>query len=602
VQKLTDAFATWSGETGGGALRLVVANACYSANLATVLSKHVAFVIGHHAPVQDTSAVQFAEVLYKALGTGASPLQSFMLAKTAAGCDKYCLRGRWDADKFVFAKPSTLSVHEVGVGHIELGQFTRRDATMRILEDWLVTRRSPRIAVVGQGGSGKSTLVQYFLKEVGHLIGGSARLVFFLHGSDLMGGYRVLLQELQDILGRAETAPDKDEDVRARVNALLRDPAIKHKWVGVLDDLPWPESLAELNWLLAPSGGEFPWVSGKTIVTSRCREWMDHRVFGNGFELGNFEVEEAHAFLKDRVEHWRQDVEDGGVTAVARRLAYFPLALTSAAGCANEYSLCPSDYLKELDSNRSRLLESWHSRTKHTGEYPYEMFEVVYHKWQRLSEGKDAMSVMGILRQLAFVNPSNIPIDMFEDLRQHLPILKSHCLVLMPKSAGPQVVSIHSLTQQVIREHLMGNARAQVLQTVTASLARRMDTFENDKPETYMTCTCRAYAPHVQALMAHVDHTDIVYEVAVLAYHTGWFFYTVTSAFTEAKRLWERVLVIWLQLGGGKDSNEVVLTFHAIGMSCRDMGVYPETVEHFKRVLEMWIRMFGCETSGVCHK
>ena len=116
------------------------------------------------------------------------------------------------------------------------------------------------------------------------------------------------------------------------------------------------------------------------------------------------------------------------------------------------------------------------------------MFEVVHHTWQRLSEGKDAMAVMGMLRQLAFVDPSNIPIEMFEDLRQHLPILKSHCLVFVPKSSGPQVVSIHSLTQEVIRERLMGNARAQVLQTVMASLARQMDTFDQYKPETYMLC------------------------------------------------------------------------------------------------------------------
>jgi len=95
---------------------------------------------------------------------------------------------------------------------------------------------------------------------------------------------------------------------------------------------------------------------------------------------------------------------------------------------------------------------------------------------------------MGMLRQLAFVDPSNIPIEMFEDLRQHLPILKSHCLVFVPKSSGPQVVSIHSLTQEVIRERLMGNARAQVLQTVMASLARQMDTFDQYKPETYMLC------------------------------------------------------------------------------------------------------------------
>lgn len=272
-----------------------------------------------------------------------------------------------------------------------------------------------------------------------------------------------------------------------------------------------------MAWLLAPNGGEFPWGCGKTIVTSRFREWMDHRIFGNGFELGNFEVDEAHEFLKANVEHWRTDEEAEGVAAVARRLAYFPLALTSAAGCAQEYGLCTAGFLKELDSSKSQIIEGWNAREKQVGEYPYEVFEVVHTTWQRLSESKNASAVQDLLRRLAFVDPCDIPLAMFEDCRQHLPILKSHCLVSVPK-AGPQVVSIHALTQQVIREHLTGDARAQVVQRVTAALARQMHTFDRAKPETYKTCTCRLYAPHVKALLARIGDAEAADEVAALAF------------------------------------------------------------------------------------
>ena len=137
------------------------------------------------------------------------------------------------------------------------------------------------------------------------------------------------------------------------------------------------------------NAGGFPWRSGKTIVTSRFRKWMDSPGFGHSFEVGNFEVEEAHHYLQDRVNDWRGD--DDGVARVAQRLAYFPLALASAVGCAKEYALSPSEYIQELDTNRSRILDKWNARNRTADEYPYELFEVVHATWQRLSEAHDAV-------------------------------------------------------------------------------------------------------------------------------------------------------------------------------------------------------------------
>ena len=65
----------------------------------------------------------------------------------------------------------TTKLHKVNVRHIEAGQFTRRDAMTTKLQDWLVGEGSRRIAIVGQGGSGKSTLVQCFLHAEGSKVG-----------------------------------------------------------------------------------------------------------------------------------------------------------------------------------------------------------------------------------------------------------------------------------------------------------------------------------------------------------------------------------------------------------------------------------------------
>ena len=56
----------------------------------------------------------------------------------------------------------------------------------------------------------------------------------------MMRGYRELLKELQSMLQHPVTEPDKDEEVRAQVHALLRDSSMQNKWISVLDDLPSP--------------------------------------------------------------------------------------------------------------------------------------------------------------------------------------------------------------------------------------------------------------------------------------------------------------------------------------------------------------------------
>ena len=239
------------------------------------------------------------------------------------------------------------AVEAVHVRHFEPGQFTGREAEMERLLRWLGDAESRRLAIVGQGGSGKSTLAQWFLncakgvKSVGAARSG-VRLVVFIQATEIMQGYRELLRRLKPMVDRATADPEKDEDVRGLVHALLRDEAIAGSWVCVLDDLPDPTNPAAPGWLL----GEFPWDRGKTVVTSRFHAWTDEMGSADSFVVGCFTEDEAHKLLASRVEHWKKDAE--GLAAVARRVGHCPLALVSAAGCAKRYRLSTQQYIAEL--------------------------------------------------------------------------------------------------------------------------------------------------------------------------------------------------------------------------------------------------------------
>ena len=237
---------------------------------------------------------------------------------------------------------------------------------------------------------------------------------------------------------------------------------------------------------------------------------------------------------------------------MTRRFAYFPVALASAAGCAKAFRLEPHQYLAELERCRSKLLEDWNSRVKTAGDYPHEFFQVMHVTCQRLAEGQHAVTVMELLRMLAFVDPCDIPITLFEHLRRHLPVLTEHCLVTV-SSAGAHV-SMHALTQQVLREHLMGNASNHALAAATAQVRARMDEFDPSKHGTF--AAGRRYAPHAKAVLSHAD-APASPDVAHLALQLGRFYRDVVIEFDDARRMLERSLSVWRALGTAEESEEV---------------------------------------------
>jgi tetratricopeptide (TPR) repeat protein len=514
-------------------------------------------------------------------------------------------------------------VESVGVGYIDTRQYTARPCIMGKLKAALLeSAGAQRVAVVGQGGSGKSTLARWLLQDVGvsHKGASGVRLVFFVSGrdsGDVARGYKELMQPLSGLLGRPAPADsgsgkETEEVVRAFVHSALRDRDLKHRWVGVIDDLPSPsESALEeagLSWLVATDAGGFPWGSGKTLVTSRFHGWKE--TFGGvGEVVGSFEEEEALALLADKVEHWRD--QPAGIKEVAHRLAYFPVALASAAGCAKAFRLAPHEYLAELERSRSELLEDWNSRTKNAGEYPHEFFQVMHVTWQRLAEGQHAETVMELLRMLAFVHPIDIPITLFEQLRRHLPILTEHCLVTV--SAAGERVSLHSLTQQVLREHLMGNTSNHSLAAATAQVRARMDEFDPNevgtldeflllegatpptpRPSCGTFAAGRRYAPHAKTVLSHAD-APASPDVAHLALQLGRFYRDVVIEFDDARRMLERSLSVWRALGMAEESLEVANCYHALGVLCNKQGMHKEAVTHFERSLAIRLKVHGTE-------
>jgi hypothetical protein len=147
---------------------------------------------------------------------------------------------------------------------------------------------------------------------------------------------------------------------------------------------------------------------------------------------------------------------------------------------------------------------------------------------------------------------------------------------------------MHALTQQVLREHLMGNASNHALAAATAQVRARMHDFDPNKHGTF--AAGRRYAPNAKAVLSHAD-TPASPDVAHLAYQLGRFYLVVAFAFADARRMLERSLSVWRALGTAEESREVASCYNALGRLCYAQGKIAEGTTHLERSLTIKIKV-----------
>ena len=141
--------------------------------------------------------------------------------------------------------------------------------------------------------------------------------------------------------------------------------------------------------------------------------------------------------------------------------------------------------------------------------------------------------------------------DGLQDEWCHVGTLKRLALVVDSPLEG---VTMHALTQAVIRDLLMGGSGTSALGQMLDMLDTKIAAFNSDKPETY--AVGRRYAQHAMSVASHAPRWQealsepILLALARLCHNTASFCEHVESLFSKALELHKQSLAIRLKVHG----------------------------------------------------
>ncbi|KAK3385401.1 hypothetical protein B0H63DRAFT_182369 [Podospora didyma] len=229
-------------------------------------------------------------------------------------------------------------------------RFVGRQKILKKLKDSLFVNESPKVAVVGLGGVGKTQValqVAHWTKE-----NKPEYSVFWVPAlSD--ASFEQSCAAIATKLGVSKT--EDEEDPRKIVQRYLSSEAAG-KWLLVVDNADDAELLFGLS---DKPGGFSKYLpsshNGVTLFTTRSREVAVSVAGIDVVDLSEMDSEEAKRFWGDSLTRKELLRDEALTTVLLEKLTYLPLAITQAAAYINTKQLPIAEYLELLNGTEKDI-------------------------------------------------------------------------------------------------------------------------------------------------------------------------------------------------------------------------------------------------------
>jgi tetratricopeptide (TPR) repeat protein len=316
------------------------------------------------------------------------------------------------------------------------------------------------------------------------------------------------------------------------------------RWLLVLDNAQAPDTATGLDSPLAHLVDLLPQIlHGQVLVTSRDASWEEHASLA---ELEVLTPDEAVAFLLARSGSSDQDT----AAVVAELLGWLPLALEQAGAYVRETRIPLATYLDRLQRFPTLTIAKGRPRDRKPADTVATTWQVSVERVQPIP------GAVGLLEVCAFLDPEEIPRQLFSQRLNPMPdelaMLAGDPFALDEAVAGlrrfalvkadEQILTIHRLVQQVIRDHLdegTAVARAGVAVRLLAEAFPREGYID---PEVWPTCS--QLLPHAVAAAGHAEHHEVEPAATSRLLDRAESYLHGRARYAEAKPLAERALAL----------------------------------------------------------
>ncbi len=362
-----------------------------------------------------------------------------------------------------------------------------REDLIATLQEQLTMGSAPRMVVVtGIGGVGKTSLAA----EYAHRYLAELSVAWLVPAEDPT----VLRQALAELAARlgGRGAPDPQDQVVSAHGALAGWPS---QWLLIFDNVPDEASVRGL----LPSAGP-----GRVIVTSQSQHWPGRTVL----DVPVLDLAVATRFLVSRA----GDPDESSALQLAGEVGGLPLALEQAAAYIQASGMTLASYLGLFRSRRAELLDRGEPAGHPSVAATFSL------AMSRLAAESAAAS--GLLRLLAVLAPEPVPVGLLladAELAAYLPEAPS--TVLRPllgdpvaladailqlrrfsliTPAGPGLVLVHRLVQQVTRDQMSADSAGEWL-SAAAFLVEAAVPDDGFVPAAWPVCA--VLLPHAQLVL-----------------------------------------------------------------------------------------------------
>jgi tetratricopeptide (TPR) repeat protein len=419
-------------------------------------------------------------------------------------------------------------------------------------------------ALQGAGGVGKTALaVEYAYRHRSEF-----DAVWWVRAEEPT----TLVSDLADLavaLGLTDPAEANQQLAVLTVRRWLDD---HDRWLLILDNAQAPDTPTGLEVPLTRHVGLIPQVlHGQVLVTSRDARWEQHAALA---ELEVFSHAEAVAFLLAR----SGATDEQAAAEIAELLGWLPLALEQAGAYVRETQISLRAYRTRLEQAPGKLLRRGAPRDRDPA-------DTLATTWQlSLDQVATVPCATTLLELCAFLAPDDIPRTLLErlsglaEMPAELAVLAEDALALDEAVGGlwrfgllkasPEVVAVHRLVQQVVRDQLGLERRRELVEVALRLLQAAFPNAHTD-PDAW-----HAYAqllPHALAVTGHSETLDTDLErVAWLLTDAGLYLWQ-RADHPQARALLERALAI-REAHLGADHPQTVRSLGNLALVLRAQG------------------------------